>query len=53
VNNAYGNGSKPEVFEAFLTGLPMRMLRLPGQHPRGVAERFAEAAIKYGRVDSA
>jgi hypothetical protein len=52
VTLAYLSGSRPEVFETLLTGLPMRILRLLGQHPRGVAERFAEAAIKYGRADS-
>jgi hypothetical protein len=48
VTLAYLNGSKPEVFETFLAALPMRVLRLLGQQPRGVSERFAEAALKYG-----
>lgn len=53
VTLAYLNGSKPEVFATFLARLPMRILRLLGQHPRGVAERFAEAAVKYGQLDRA
>jgi hypothetical protein len=50
VTLAYLDGGKPETFETALAALPMRILRFLDQHPRGVAERFAEAAIKFHRL---
>ena len=41
------------MFETFLAGLPVRIVRFLEQQPRGVVERFAEAAVKHGRVVSA
>lgn len=47
VTLAYLDGHKPETFETFLVGLPMRLRRFLEQHPRGVEERFVTAAEKY------
>lgn len=48
VTTAHLEGCTPETFEQFLKGLPIRLRQFLDQHPRGVEERFAEAAGKYG-----
>lgn len=46
----YLEGAKPESYETFLLSLPRRLLRFLEAHPRGVEERFAETALKYGHL---
>jgi hypothetical protein len=47
VTLAYLEGRQPDVFETFLARLPIRILKFLDQHPRGVQQRFSEAALKY------
>jgi hypothetical protein len=52
VSSAYLDAGTPETFERSVTRLPVRIIRFLEQHPRGVQERFAEAAAKYGPLTS-
>jgi hypothetical protein len=52
VSSAYLDSHTPETFEMSLTRMPVRIVRFLKRHPRGVQERFAEAAAKYGPLRS-
>lgn len=47
VTLAYLEGSQPDRFETFLSKTPTRIMKFLDQHPRGLQERFADAAMKY------
>jgi hypothetical protein len=53
VTLAYLNGCNPKGFAAFLNRFPLQILQVLDQHPRGVEERFAQAALKHGRLEGA
>ncbi len=50
VTLAYLDGKSAPDYAAFSETLPVLMQRYLDQHPRGIEERLAEAAVKYGEL---